>query len=69
MASVLISTKYQVVIPKEVRGDLRLKPGHKMICIAKDGVIHLIPDRPISSLRGFAKGMSIEGLRDKTDRV
>lgn len=69
MSAVLISTKYQIVIPKEVRVDLRLKPGQKIICIAKDGVIHLIPDRPISSLRGFVKGMSMEGLRDKTDRT
>ena len=69
MPGVLISTKYQVVIPKEVRVDLHLKPGQKMICIAKDGVIHLIPDRPISSLRGFAKGMSIKGLREKEDRI
>ena len=68
MAAVLISTKYQIVIPKEVRKDLNLKPGQKVICIAKDGVIHLIPSRPISTLRGFVKGISIEGLREKKDR-
>ena len=69
MAQVLISTKYQVVIPKDVRRDLRLKSGQKVVCIAKDGVIHLIPDKPLQSLRGFAKGISAKGLRDKTDRI
>ena len=68
MSATLISTKYQIVIPKEVRRDLHLKPGHKLICIAKDGVIHLIPDKPLSALRGFAKGIRREGLREKEDR-
>ena len=68
MSQVLISTKYQVVIPKDVRNGMHLKPGQKVICIAKDGIIHLIPDRPISSLRGFAKGISTKGLREKKDR-
>ena len=68
MSAVLISTKYQIVIPKDVRRDFHLTPGQKVICIAKDGIIHLIPDRPISTLRGFAKGISIEGLREKKDR-
>ena len=68
MSQVLVSTKYQVVIPKEVRRGLGIKSGQKMTCIVKDGLIHLIPDRPLSSLRGFAKGISLKGLRDKEDR-
>ena len=68
MSEVLISTKYQVVIPKDVRKELSLKSGQKVICIAKEGIIHLIPDRPLSSLRGITKGISSKGLRDKKDR-
>lgn len=69
MSQVLVSTKYQVVIPKDVRRDLNIKAGQKMSCIAINGVIHLVPYRPLSSLRGFAKGISVEGLREKKDRL
>ena len=69
MGQVLISTKYQVVIPKEVRNDLHLKSGQRVTCIAKNGVIYLIPDQPIESLRGFVKGISKKGLREKKDRL
>ncbi len=69
MAQALVSTKYQVVIPKEVRRELGLHSGQKVTFIVKDGVIHLIPDRPLDSLRGFAKGISTDDLREKTDRI
>jgi AbrB family looped-hinge helix DNA binding protein len=69
MSEVLISTKYQVVIPKEVRRELSITSGQRVTCIAKGGIIHLIPNRPLSSLRGFAKGISLKGLRDKKDRL
>jgi AbrB family looped-hinge helix DNA binding protein len=68
MSQVLVSTKYQVVIPKEVRRSLNIKSGQKMSCIVINGVIHLVPSRPLSSLRGFVKGISLEGLREKKDR-
>jgi AbrB family looped-hinge helix DNA binding protein len=69
MSQTLVSTKYQIVIPRDVREDLAIKAGQKMTCIAKDGVIHLIPDKPLSALRGFAKGISRSGLREKKDRL
>ena len=57
MQTVTVSPKYQVVIPKEIRDTLRLRPGHKMRVIEYDGRIELIPDRDISELRGFLKGI------------
>ncbi len=33
--------------------------------IEKDGVIHLIPQRPIEAMRGFIKGISAEEIRDE----
>lgn len=66
----LISTKYQVVIPKTIRQELHLKSGQKMTCIVKSGIIHLVPDTPLMKLRGFAAGrISNKNLRDKTDRL
>ena len=70
MSQVLISTKYQVVIPKNVRMSLDLKPGQKLSCIITRGVIHFMPDRPIKSMRGFIKKkFSLDDLREKNDRI
>lgn len=68
MQTVTVSPKYQVVIPKEIRDTLRLRPGQKMRVIEYDGRIELIPDRDISELRGFLKGIDTRIEREK-DRV
>ncbi|MGD9289512.1 MAG: AbrB/MazE/SpoVT family DNA-binding domain-containing protein, partial [Desulfobacterales bacterium] len=52
MQTVTVSPKYQVVIPKNIRDALKLRPGQKMRVIEYDGRIELIPDRDISELRG-----------------
>ncbi|HEX5036579.1 MAG TPA: AbrB/MazE/SpoVT family DNA-binding domain-containing protein, partial [bacterium] len=38
-----VSSKFQVVIPKEVRERLSMKPGQKLIVYERGGIIHLIP--------------------------
>lgn len=66
---VSLSTKYQLVIPKEVRKTCNLRSGQKFQVIAKDGVIILVPDRPLEQLRGMLQGMTTEGLREKGERI
>lgn len=68
MQTVTVSPKYQVVIPKEIRETLRLRPGQKMRVIEYDGRIELIPDRDIAELRGFIKGIDTRIEREK-DRI
>jgi len=68
MQTVTVSPKYQVVIPKNIRDALKLRSGHKMRVIEYDGRIELIPDRDISELRGFLKGIDTRIEREK-DRV
>ena len=68
MQTVTVSPKYQVVIPKNIREALKLRPGQKMRVIEYDGRIELIPDRDISELRGFLKGIETRVEREK-DRV
>jgi AbrB family looped-hinge helix DNA binding protein len=68
MNTVTLSTKYQLVVPKDVRERMQLKPGMKFTVIAKGGVVYLVPERPMSEYRGIAKGASARGLRDKKDR-
>ncbi len=69
MATVTVSSKYQVVIPEEVRSRLNLKPGQKVAVLEKDGIVHVIPIKPIKEMRGFAKGVDTEGIRDEQDRI
>ena len=68
MKTVTLSTKYQLVVPKEARERLGLKPGAKITVIEKGGILYLVPKRPRRKYRGSAKGTQKRGLRDKKDR-
>ncbi|HYC59330.1 MAG TPA: AbrB/MazE/SpoVT family DNA-binding domain-containing protein [Thermoanaerobaculia bacterium] len=69
MARTRVSPKFQVVIPKEVREGMNLRVGQELQVVSKGGVITLVPERPLSSLRGFAKGIRADRLREKKDRL
>jgi AbrB family looped-hinge helix DNA binding protein len=67
--TVKVSSKYQIVIPKEIREELELKPGEELQIYSLDGVIRLHRPRSIKSLRGIAKGMVWkDDYRDRNDR-
>jgi AbrB family looped-hinge helix DNA binding protein len=68
MQTVILSPKYQIVIPKAVREALHLRPGQKMQVIKYAGRVELIPERDIKELRGFVKGINTEFKREE-DRV
>jgi AbrB family looped-hinge helix DNA binding protein len=69
MATVTVSSKFQVVIPEAVRGKLKLQAGQKVVVIEKDGVVHLIPLRPIKNTRGLARGAKALEIREEHDRL
>ena len=69
MAQTVVSSKFQIVIPKEVRLQVGLKTGDVLRVVGREGVISLVPERPISELRGFVKGIRTKGLREKRDRL
>ena len=69
MASAVISPKFQIVIPKEIRDRAGLAVGQRVQFITRGTLITLVPERAIADLRGVARGMSTDGLRDKTDRL
>ena len=68
MQTVTVSPKYQVVIPRMIRQTLQLRPGQKMQVIEYEGRIELMPERDITELRGFLKGINTEIKREE-DRV
>ena len=69
MTQVTVSSKYQVVIPKEVRRQVPLRTGQKLAVVVKEGTITLVPDRPLASFRGFLKDMKVGSIRGKRDRL
>ncbi|HEX9303464.1 MAG TPA: AbrB/MazE/SpoVT family DNA-binding domain-containing protein [Thermoanaerobaculia bacterium] len=68
MAHAVVSTKFQVVIPKEIRREIGLKSGQVLQIISKSGVITMVPDQAIGRMRGYLQGMKTTALRDKKDR-
>ena len=69
MARTRVSPKFQVVIPKEVREGMDLRVGQELQVVSKGGVITLVPERSLSALRGFTKGIRTDKLREKKDRI
>ena len=69
MASVRVSPKYQVVIPKEVRERMDLKPWQELEVLEFERHIELVPLRDIKELHGMGRGIDTRVLRDKKDRV
>ena len=55
MTTSLLSPKFQVVIPKDVRQALNLKPGQRLNVVEKDGHIELRPILTPDQLIGFLK--------------
>jgi len=64
VTTVTVSSKYQVVIPKDVRDRLKIRPGQKVEAFALEGRIELVPVRPIEEMRGFLHGMNPDFERD-----
>jgi AbrB family looped-hinge helix DNA binding protein len=69
MASVTLSSKYQIAIPKALRTELGLEAGQEFVVIPKGTVLELVPVRSIESARGMLKGASPANYRDRTERV
>ena len=57
MLTVTVSPKFQIVIPKEVREALHVKPGEQFQVIQHEGRIEYVPVIPMKKARGLLKGM------------
>jgi len=69
METVKVSKKYQVVIPERLREEAKIRPGDKMLAIAKHGILQYIPVRPMEKTKGMVRGLDTRGIRDEQDRA
>ncbi len=68
METVVVSPKFQVVIPRAVRESLSIQPGQKVQVIRYGDRIELIPLKPARKMRGFLKGIDTIVKRE-SDRL
>jgi AbrB family looped-hinge helix DNA binding protein len=70
MQTVKVSPKFQVVIPKQLRERLKLRPGQDLVIYEVDGQIRLDTPHKPKSLRGLARGLQWkESDRDRDERL
>jgi AbrB family looped-hinge helix DNA binding protein len=68
MSVMTLNSKYQLTIPKELRGRKKWKPGQQFALIPRGETIVLVPVPEREELMGIAKGADTEGYRDRNDR-
>jgi len=69
MAAVRVSSKYQIVIPREIREPMGIRPGQKVELVRLRGHVILVPVRDVREMRGFLKGMNTDFEREEEDRL
>ena len=69
MYTATISSKYQVVIPREVRDQFGLKPGQRIAFIPYNKTLRVVIVPPIAQAQGILKGMDPEGYREEEDEA
>lgn len=68
MATVTVSSKYQIVIPQEIREALDIKPGQKLTFLRDGPSVRLIRVPKIDDMKGMFPGLDTDVPRDD-DRV
>jgi AbrB family looped-hinge helix DNA binding protein len=69
MNAATISSKYQVVIPREIREQFGLKPGQKVVFLPYKKTLRVVIVPPIEEAYGFLEGIDTNVERDESDRV
>ena len=68
MNTVKVSSKYQVVIPKEIREGIGLEVGTQLEIITYGNRLELVPILPMKKLKGAFKGINTE-IQREDDRI
>lgn len=69
MEAVTVSSKYQIVIPKDIRKEIKAKPGMQYWIFTDGDGIKLIPKKDIQDLFGTLKDIDSNIEREEEDRI
>jgi len=67
MFTTTISTKYQVVIPREVRKQFNLRPGQRVVFIPHKKTLRMVIVPSIQEAEGFLQGIDTDPQREEED--
>jgi len=70
MTRVTVSSKFQVVIPKEVRRELGIKAGTRLQAIPDQSGFRLVKEPTIDEIPGLLSGLPVvdDDIRSEEDR-
>ena len=69
MEASTITSKFQVVIPRNIRERYNIKPGYKVVFIPFENTLRLVFAPPIEQARGMFPGIDTTVEREEEDRV
>ncbi len=64
-----LSAKFQISIPKSIRTARQWEAGQVFAFVPKGDGMMLVPVPRLEDLAGMARGASVEGYRDRSDRA
>ena len=67
-ATAILSSKFQISIPKAVREEQHWQAGQEFVFIPKGKGVLVMPVPELEQLAGIAKGACKDGYRDRKDR-
>ncbi len=65
----ILSSKFQIVIPKEIREKHGFKEGDQIEFLSIGNMLQVSKSRPIKDYEGFLKGIDTTIERDEDDRL
>jgi AbrB family looped-hinge helix DNA binding protein len=67
METTVVSSKFQVVIPRKIREKFNVKPGQRVMFIPYQKSLRMVIVPSIQEAYGMLKGMSTQDLREEED--
>ena len=70
MTAITVSSKYQIVIPKEFRNLLGIRSGSRLQAISDSQGLRLVKEPEIDEIKGLIKGLPVDdaAIREERDR-
>jgi AbrB family looped-hinge helix DNA binding protein len=67
METSVVSSKFQVVIPRKIRAKFKVKPGQRVMFIPYQKSLRMVIVPSIEEAYGMLKGMNTDNLREEED--